>query len=120
MGGVSLHFNKLSLMNSTFVNCTARYSIWIEVLRKSIKIIKSASLSGLRIVGEAFFKVLEYIYYIDILYQDSNTAAFEKLKIEPLIFLLLKLHVCHCKMTNLTMLVVLDIIGYSQRHLHFL
>ena len=44
-------------MNFTFVNYTARSSLWIKVLRKSIDN-KSASLSCFRIVGEAFLKSL--------------------------------------------------------------
>ena len=44
-------------MNFTFVNFTAIPSLWIKVLKKSIKN-KSASLTGFKIVCEVFLKSL--------------------------------------------------------------
>ena len=47
-------------MNFTFVNSTVRSSIWINILRKCIQI-KSPSLPGSDIVGEAFLKSLSIV-----------------------------------------------------------
>ena len=43
-------------MNFTFVNSTVRSSLWINILRKSIKI-RTPSLPGSGIVGETFLRV---------------------------------------------------------------
>ena len=62
MGGVSL-LVKLKFNEFTFVNCTARPSLCIKVLRKCRKI-KSANLSVFRIAGDAFLKSLSIHQFI--------------------------------------------------------